>query len=341
MSGWPRVKLGQVLHLDLNPVPVDAITLYPMVGILSFGRGLFDREPIENGKTSYRQFYRLKADHIVMSQLFGWEGALALSTEKFAGKFLSPQFPTFLCDENQLDRNYLGWVMRRPALWEDLGSRASGMGDRRRTLNPEALFACEIPLPPLLEQRRIVARIEALADKTEEARSLRRQTIEQGEALVNSAGRTVLAGIDEPVTELGQWLDKTREGIQTGPFGAQLGSHEFQDSGVPVLTIGNVQYDGLDMSGLQYVSEEKARYLERYAISSGDILFARMGTVGRCCIVPEKAQGWLINYHIIRVALNQACVDPRFIHWTIRCSKDIDTYLAEKIRGATRQGVNS
>ena len=159
-SPWPMVKLGNVLRLDLDRVPVDAATSYPMVGVLSFGRGLFDREPIENGKTSYRVFYRLKAKHVVMSQLFGWEGALALSSEGFEGKFLSPQFPTFLCDPVRLDRQFLGWLMRRPAFWKELGSRASGMGDRRRTLNPDALFASEIPLPSLAEQRRIVARIE-------------------------------------------------------------------------------------------------------------------------------------------------------------------------------------
>lgn len=157
-----------------------------MVGVLSFGRGLFDREPIVNGKTSYRVFYRLKTDHVVMSQLFGWEGALALSSEKFAGKFLSPQFPTFLCVHNKLDRQFLGWLMRRRTFWQDLGTRTSGMGDRRRTLTPDALFACEIPLPPLSEQRRIVARIEDLVALENEARALRQLSTNESEALVTS-----------------------------------------------------------------------------------------------------------------------------------------------------------
>ncbi|MBL8075118.1 MAG: restriction endonuclease subunit S [Nitrospira sp.] len=227
------MKLGQVLHLDLNPVPVDAITLYPMVGVLSFGRGLFDREPIENGKTSYRQFYRLKADHIVMSQLFGWEGALALSTEKFAGKFLSPQFPTFLCDENQLDRNYLGWVMRRPSFWEDLGSRASGMGDRRRTLNPEALFACEIPLPLLLEQRRIVARIEALVEKAEEARVLRGQSALELELLLARASSQIL---DDSC-----WAHELLETVLAEPPRNGLSPQpEVESNGRPMLRINAV-----------------------------------------------------------------------------------------------------
>ena len=57
------------------------------------------------------------------------------------------------------------------------------MGDRRRTLNPEALLSCSIPLPSLDEQRRIVSRIEELAAKIEEARSLHGQVEIESEAL--------------------------------------------------------------------------------------------------------------------------------------------------------------
>ena len=198
-KSWPTVQLGEVLSLDLDRVAVDAAISYPMVGVLSFGRGLFDREAIENGKTSYRQFYRLKPEHVVMSQLFGWEGALALSSEKFAGKFLSPQFPTFLCDEKKLDREFLGWLMRRPVFWDDLGSRASGMGDRRRTLNPAALFRCEIPLPPLSEQGRVVARIEELGAQIEEAKRLRRETSEEVGGLIASKLLDTIRGCDQRV----------------------------------------------------------------------------------------------------------------------------------------------
>lgn len=169
---WPRVKLGEVLSLDLDKVAIDPSQRYPMVGVLSFGRGLFDREPIDNGNTSYKYFLRLKRGHFVMSQLFGWEGALAVSSEQFFGKFVSPQFPTFVCDE-KLELGFLGWCAKRKVFWDELGTRTNGMGDRRRTLNPAALFECEIPLPPIDEQRRIVARIDAVQQHLQQADALR------------------------------------------------------------------------------------------------------------------------------------------------------------------------
>jgi type I restriction enzyme S subunit len=95
-NGWQIVELSQVMKLDPTKVPLDAGTDYPMVGVYSFGRGLFLKEPVSGNNTSYKVFYRLKAEHVVMSQLFGWEGALALSSEKFADLYVSPQIPTFI-----------------------------------------------------------------------------------------------------------------------------------------------------------------------------------------------------------------------------------------------------
>lgn len=306
MSGCPRVKLSQVLRLDLNPVPVDAITLYPMVGVLSFGRGLFDREPIENGKTSYRQFYRLKADHVVMSQLFGWEGALALSTEKFADKFLSPQFPTFLCDESRLDRKYLGWVMRRPAFWEDLGSRASGMGGRRRTLNPEALFACEIPLPPLTEQRRIVARVESLTEKIEEVKNLRFQSGGEAQAYLASASLSLFSSLRSRNT-----VGEVCEVIDPNP------SHRYPvyvPNGIPIISSSEfIGDDGIDPTRARQVSVEfYESTLGRYDVGGGDVIFSRKGKVGYARLHPEVKQ--LAMTHTLCVLKpDRTKVEPRYL----------------------------
>jgi len=208
-------------------------------------------------------------------------------------------------------------------------------------IDRDTVRSLEIPVPALHEQRRIVARVEELATRIEQARGLRRQAVREVEIAVPSGARSLLQKVDTDVTGLKHWLDQAREGIQTGPFGAQLGASDFVDSGVPVLTIGNVQYSGIQLNDLKYVSTEKAKRLGRFRLKQGDILFARMGTIGRCCVVPAEAEDWLINYHIIRVALDLSRVEPRYIHWTIRTSADVEQYLAENIIGATRGGVNS
>src|SRR5690606_31046221 len=103
--------------------------------------------------------------------------------------------------------------------------------------------------------------------------------------------------------------------ILTGPFGAQLGAGDFVDSGVPVLRIGNVQWGYLDLENLLHVTSTKADSLARFRIHVGDLLFARQGaTTGRNALADERADGFLINYHIIRVALDHEKCHPVFLY---------------------------
>ena len=53
-------------------------------------------------------------------------------------------------------------------------------------MKSDSFDALEIPLPPLAEQRRVVARIEELAAQIHEARTLRHQAAEEAEALAGS-----------------------------------------------------------------------------------------------------------------------------------------------------------
>ncbi len=327
MKPLPKVRLGKVLNLDLARVPIDAGATYPMVGVLSFGRGLFEREPIENGKTSYRLFYRLKAEHVVMSQLFGWEGALALSSEKFAGRFLSPQFPTFLCDVTQLDREFLGYVMRSPAFWEDLGTRASGMGDRRRTLNPDALFACEIPLPSLAEQRRIVVRIETLAIQITEARSLRQQAAEQAEAILK-AYLNRLFGNPYEGTEgnlgISNWLklDEVVDDVADGPHITPT----YAEGGVPFITVLNITSGRIRFADHKFITAEDHRQFQKRAkAEKGDVLLSKDGTIGVPCLVDtDREFSFFVSVALIKP--KRGLLDGEFLTWAIRAP-----YLQERI----------
>src|SRR6266853_1627031 len=60
------------------------------------------------------------------------------------------------------------------------------LGTANVSLKEKDIASVEIPLPPVVEQQRIVARIEELTTKIEEARALRKQAEEEAEALCRS-----------------------------------------------------------------------------------------------------------------------------------------------------------
>ena len=184
-KGWRIVTLGEVFDLDLDAVPVSPSGEYAMAGVLSFGRGLFEKTPVHGVDTSYKTFFRLQAGQIVLSQLFGWEGAIAPVTPEFAGRFVSSQFPTFRPKPN-LDPAFARWIIRNSKLWDQLRSAAKGMGDRRRTLSPEIFFGASSTLPPLAEQQRIVAHLDAIEACLARVQKLREESAAESLGLLRS-----------------------------------------------------------------------------------------------------------------------------------------------------------
>src|SRR5271157_1868831 len=180
---WPTVKLGEVLSLRDNSVPTSQLNVVNVAGVYSFARGLFKRGPISPGTTSYKSYNRLVTDDFVISQPKAWEGALARVTPEFDGWYLSPVFPTFRANRDHLDPAFLEWFCMREPVWTELQRNSRGIGARRETVSPEQFLALEVPLPPLAEQRRIVARIEQVAAQVNEARALRQEATEEAEAL--------------------------------------------------------------------------------------------------------------------------------------------------------------
>src|SRR5439155_23901658 len=70
------------------------------------------------------------------------------------------------------------------------------------------------PLPPVTEQRRIVARIEQLAAQIDEARRLRHQATEEAEALIGSAAAKLLDNGDGWQKSTVEAVCDVRGGIQ-------------------------------------------------------------------------------------------------------------------------------
>jgi type I restriction enzyme, S subunit len=278
---WPQVQLREVLRPDLESVRINPAENYEMVGIYSFGRGLFRKEPVQGSSTSYKFFYRLKSDHFVMSQLFGWEGALALSSPEFAGLYVSPQFPTFQCDRQRLYERFLGWFARMPSFWDDLATRTRGMGDRRRTLNPEALLVSKIPLPPLDEQHRIVSRIEELAKKVAEATRLQKEIANQMDTLCRALLTNPPDGVLTP-TVISELLVKREPDVKV----QATGSYHFAG----VYCFGRGVFAGQRKDGSEFAYRSLTR------IQKDNFVYPKlMAWEGALGVVPEKCDDLYVS----------------------------------------------
>lgn len=166
--GWRLVRLGDVMTLDRDPVPVDAAGVYPNVGVFSFGRGLFAKPPINGASTSATTLYRIHAGQFIYSRLFAFEGAYTDVTDQFDGCFVSQEFPTFSPDGEHLDARWLASFLRSKDRWAELSLSSRGLGVRRQRVQPEAILHYQVWLPPIEDQQKTVnqlAKMNAVVER--------------------------------------------------------------------------------------------------------------------------------------------------------------------------------
>ena len=162
---WRRVRLGSVMQQAADPVTVTPDRSYRNVGILSFGRGLFEKPEIDGRTTSAKTLFRIRGGQFIYSRLFAFEGAYAWVTPEFDGYCVSNEFPTFDTDPSELDAEWLSIYLRSPDRWLEIAASSKGLGVRRQRVPVEAILDFAIPLPPIDTQRamvRIVNEIDAL-----------------------------------------------------------------------------------------------------------------------------------------------------------------------------------
>ncbi len=150
-----KISLGEIIELHEIAEPIKVEGQYLQVGVRGFGGGLFAKSAIAGSDTAYKSFNRLYTDAIVLSQVKGWEGAIALCPAELDGMFVSPEYRTFRCKPIEASPAYLGELIRTEWFWSQLQEATRGVGARRERTRPEQFLKIQLPMPELVDQLKI------------------------------------------------------------------------------------------------------------------------------------------------------------------------------------------
>jgi len=145
-------------------------------------------------------------------------------------------------------------------------------------LDKEAMYQLQFPLPPLDEQKQIVAKLdEAFAGLTK-AKENAEKNLQNAHALFDSHLESVF-------TQRGTgWVEKKLDDVCGFQNGFAFKSNTFKATGAPVIRISNIQDGRIDTENrLVFVNpKDYLENLERYRIVKNDLLIAMSGaTTGK------------------------------------------------------------
>lgn len=178
---WPIVKLGEVISQERDPVGTFDGDGLPVLGVTNIEGVTQTGVAASDDKSKY---LRLRPGRFVYNPYRINVGSIGLSSESQDG-ICSPAYVVFR-PMDRLDARFL-WFFLKSAKGDQLINFHGNRGTVRSALRFDDLAQIEIPLPPLAEQRRIVARIEELAAQIHEAQSIRQQAAQEAEALLKAS----------------------------------------------------------------------------------------------------------------------------------------------------------
>lgn len=169
------VRVGGVLRLQRRQVEIDPLEEYRLIGVFSFGRGIFHRDPMFGAELGDYRFFRVEPGDLVLSNIQAWEGAIAYAGSADRGAIGTHRFLTYTPIDDRVDTNWARWFFLSEPGMELIRRAAPGTTVRNRTLAIERFENLEIPLPPIAEQRRVAGGLDRLAERSTQLAGLRQR----------------------------------------------------------------------------------------------------------------------------------------------------------------------
>jgi len=316
---WPTIPLGDVLRRSENVIPLDPEKTYKEVTVRINGKGVVERRLVQGVEIASDRRYKAKSGQFIISRIDARHGASGLIPADLDGAVVTNDFPLFDVAKERLDPAFLGWMSKTSSFVELCKHASEGTTNRVR-LSEARFKALKIPLPPLEEQRRIVARVEELVAKVGEAHGLR-QAIANDTHALHSAMASMLVGVSgSNHVRLGDILGKSglRNGksIKSGP----------PETGVRCLTLSALREGRVDVSNSKPVPMQR-NDAEPYLVRKGDVFVVRgngsKSLCGRAGIVMDYADATIFPDLFIKVILPPDLVYSRYFVciWNSACMR--------------------
>ena len=170
-EAWLTVKLADVLVQDRSYVRELESREYPKLSVKLYGKGCVVNGSAHGDEVRMQRHQLANPGQVILSEIWGKKGAIGIVPKDGAGALVTSHFFLFDRVSTAIDPAWLNWLIAGNYFETELSQEARG-STGYAAVRPNQFLDLSIPLPPLAEQQRIVAKLDALRVRVEQALAL-------------------------------------------------------------------------------------------------------------------------------------------------------------------------
>lgn len=297
MKAWPKVALAEICASAERYTTPTPGHIYRQLGVRLWGEGAYEREQIDGADTKYANFNCIDTNDLVVNKIWARNGAVAVATPEQAGTYVSTEFPIFVLDQSSIDPRWMRLVTKWRGFWQACDEKAQGTSGKNR-IKPSQFLAIEIPLPPLPEQKALVARLDALAEKTRQVEAHLDAVERDAEYLLALRFRDAIAGA--PLRAMAEVAPLVRREVTIDPEKnyTELGVRSFYKGTFHRRTVPGSDFSWQDL----------------YRVQAGDLIFSNiMAWEQAIAIAQTQDDGCAGNHRMLTCETNPEIAVPGFL----------------------------
>ena len=236
---------------------------------------------------------------------------------------------TYFCrPKYKLAPGYLGYFLNSNHFHNQLLPYIAG--SKVSSVNRTSIARTYISYPASLTAQRRIAAILSSADKViDSTRRLieKYKKMKQGmmEELFNE--QCTMNNVQWRKVRLGEFIE-----LQGG-FAFQ--SRDFSNSGVPLIRIGDITPNGLNISNSAKLPIDYLVEYENFVLNNNDTVIAMSGaTTGKCTLVTQKDLPALLNQRVGRFRIKNNSIDKLFLYYIVSNNVYQQKLLIDAVGGA-------
>jgi type I restriction enzyme S subunit len=291
------VPLGEFLTPIRENITIVDDELYNQITVSMHGRGVRLRQTVLGKAIKTKNQFKAKSSRFIYSRIDARNGAFGVVPDELDGAVVTGDFPTFDLNLEQVEPSYFEYLTKTVWFKEMCAAPSKGVTNRKRLKEGE-LLVLQVPLPPLSEQRRIVAKLDKVAARAEEAKRLAGLIEEEQTALL--LRRVEELARDAPRAPMAEVASIVRRPVAIDPdaWFPELGIRSF----------GKGLFEKPKVQGCEWTWQRP------YWMGVGDLLFSNIKAwEGAVAVIPKHFDGYVGSHRYITCRVDPDRATPEFL----------------------------